>query len=55
MLALNRKGKRGYAEARRVLAHLIKDTDLDPEKLMINSSQWLKRAYAEAVDAIEHP
>ena len=54
-VALARKGKRGYAEACRVLAHLIKDKDLDPEKPRSSSSQWLKRASEEAMDALEHP
>ena len=38
-----------------VLAHLIKYTDLDHEKPRSNSSQWLKRASEEAMDAIGHP
>ena len=54
-VALVTKGKRGYAEACRVLAHLIKDKGLDPEKPRSSSSQWLKRASEEAMDAIEHP
>jgi len=47
--------KRGDAEARRALAHLIKDKDCYPEKPRSSSSQWLKRASAEAMYAIEHP
>ena len=54
-VALVKKGKKGYAEAYRVLAHLINDKNLDLEKPRINSSQWLKRASEEAMDAIEHP
>ena len=54
-VALVRKSNRCYAEACRVLAHLIKDKDLDPVKPRSSSSQWLKRASEEAMDAIEHP
>ena len=55
MALVRKQGKRGYAEACKVLAHLIKDKDLDPEKPRSNSSQWLKRASDEGMDAIEHP
>ena len=55
VLPLSVKGKGGYAEACKVLAHLIEDKDLDPEKPRSSSSQWLKTAYEEAMDAIEHP
>ena len=54
-MALVRKGKRGYAEACRVLADLINDKELDLEKPRISSSQCLKRASEEAMYAIEHP
>ena len=52
---LSGKGKRGHAESRRVLAHLIKDKDLDPEKPRSNSPQWLKIASAAAMYANERP
>ena len=51
-VALVSKGKRGYAEACRVLAHPIKDKYLDPGQPRICLSQWLKRASAEAMYAI---
>ena len=54
-VAVVRKGKRGYAEACRALAHLTKGKYLDLEKPRSSSSQFLKRAYEEAMYAIEHP
>ena len=54
-VTLFRKGKRGYAETCGVLAHLLKDKDLDPQKPRSNRSQWLKRTSEEASDAIDHP
>ena len=43
-MALVKKGKGGYAEACRVLARLIKDKDLDPDKPRSKSSKWLKKS-----------
>ena len=54
-LALVKKGKRGYAEACKVLSHLLNDKDWDPEKPRSNTSQWLESAPEEAMDEIEHP
>ena len=54
-MALVRKGKRGYAEACKALAHLIKDKYWGPEQPRSNTSQWLKGASEEAMYAIEHP
>ena len=54
-VTLVRKGPRGYCEACRVLAHLLKDKDLDPSKPKPEASKWLKRACDEAIDAIDDP
>jgi len=45
----------GHAREAMVLAHLIKDTDLDLDQPRSNTSQWLHIASEEATDAIEHP
>ena len=55
LLSLSGKAREAMQKQEKVLAHLVKDKDLDTEKPKSNSSQWLKRASEEATDAIEHP
>ena len=54
-VSLVRKGERGYYEACRILAHLLKDKDLDPSRPQQNHSKWLKSACDEALEALENP